>query len=74
MGYLVPIAVIDSSITSLFLYEIDSDWNHEQVETYLYAQGRKPSNCSWGVIDGTIIDLREDQWDKELANKITKNE
>lgn len=57
-GYLVPIAVIDQSMNALFIYEIDSDWNSEQVEKFITSQGRHLSNCSWGIFDGEIIDDR----------------
>jgi len=58
MGYLVPIAVIDSSVKGLFIYDVDSDWNDEQIEHFINTQGRRPSECSWGVFDGDIDDFR----------------
>ena len=60
MGYIVPIAVIDCSISSLFIYNIDSDWTCEDVEHFLNTQGRKLNQCSWGVFDGEITDLRDE--------------
>lgn len=61
MGYLVDIAVIDSSTLGLFLYHVDSDWTDEQVEDFIHSQGHHLSNCSWGVFDGEVTDLREDK-------------
>jgi len=57
-GYIVTIAVIDQSINALFIYDIDSDWNNEETEEFLISQGRHLSNCSWGLFDGEITDLR----------------
>ena len=59
-GYLVPIAVIDLSIKGLFIYDIDSNWDDETIEEFLIEQGRHLSNCSWGVFDGEIVDLRNE--------------
>lgn len=54
------IAVIDLSYPSLFLYSIGEDWDNEEIENFIYSQGHKLSNCSWGVFDGEIQDLRND--------------
>lgn len=59
-GHIVPIAVIDQSINGLFLYDIDSDWNDEEIENFITSQGRHLSNCSWGIFDGKIVDLRNE--------------
>ena len=59
-GYIVPLAVIDQSVNALFIYDIDSDWNNDETEAFLVSQGRHLSNCSWGVFDGEITDLRGD--------------
>lgn len=76
MGYLIDVAVIDSSVTGLFLYHVDSDWNDEAIEEFLHSQGRHLSNCSWGVYDGEIIDLRDDIKQEDLdaiTNMYNKN-
>lgn len=52
------IAVIDLSIPALFLYDVPEDYDNEQIEEFLYKQGRHLSNCSWGEFKGNIIDLR----------------
>ena len=72
MSYLVPMAVIDQSINGLFFYDIESDWNDERIEEYLREQGRHPSNCSWGVFDGEIVDLRGEYVPlvKHIQNKL----
>ena len=55
----VPLCVIDVSVTAVFLYHVDEQWDCETIEAYLYSQGRKPTNCHWGTYD-EIVDLRED--------------
>lgn len=52
------IAVIDLSYPSLFLYTINKNWDNDKIEKFIYLQGHKLSNCSWGVFDGEILDLR----------------
>lgn len=60
LGYIVPLAVIDFSVKGLFIYDVDSNWSNETVEEFLVEQGRKISNCHYGVFDGDIVDLRNE--------------
>jgi hypothetical protein len=60
MGYLIPVACIDQSVNGLFLYDVDCDWSAERIEEFLIEQGRHISNCSWGIFDGEITDLRNE--------------
>lgn len=51
------IAVIDSSVNGLFIYDIPKDFNTESIEEFMHQQGRHLSNCNWGEFDGEIIEL-----------------
>lgn len=57
------IAVIDQSVSVLFLYilpfHIDEN-DTEAIEEFITAQGRHLSNCSWGMFDEEITDLRNE--------------
>jgi len=59
-SYLVALAVLDSSIPGVFIYDVDAGWNSERIETFLYEQGRRVKDCDWLVFDGEITDLRNE--------------
>ena len=61
MENLITIAVIDSAVNGLFLYDMPDSFDNEQIEEFLTKHGRRIKNCSWGQIDGKIIDLRGDE-------------
>jgi len=53
------IAVIDLSIPSLTIYDVDENWSCEEIEEHLYTdRGHNLGNCSWGVFEGEINDTR----------------
>jgi hypothetical protein len=49
------IAVIDSSTLGLFIYDVDKNFDSEQIEEFINKQGHHLSNCSWGEFEGEII-------------------
>ena len=55
---MASVCVIDSSVLGLFLYSVDEKWDSETIEAYLHSQGRKLTNCHWGIYD-EIVDLKE---------------
>lgn len=56
----MAIAVIDLAISKLFIYDVPKHFDSEQIENFLLEQNiHHLSNCSWGVFDGDIEDLRE---------------
>lgn len=55
---MIAIAVIDLSISGLFIYDVPEDFDSEQIEDFINSQGHHLSNCSWGCFDGDITDLR----------------
>lgn len=57
------IAVIDQSVSGLFLYTVEEHWDSVETEEFIHSQGHHISNCSWGVFDGQIVDLRDDNKD-----------
>lgn len=54
----MAIAVIDSEMLTLKIYNVPDDWDADDVEAYIQKKGHKASNCAWGVFDGTVNDLR----------------
>ena len=58
----VAVAVIDRSVSSLFVYDVPEYITRDEslLDDYLTKNGRKTSQCSWGVFDGNIEDLRHD--------------
>jgi hypothetical protein len=53
-------AVIDSAIVGLFIYDAPSDMEEEDVEEFLISKGHRLSNVSWGYFDGIVEDQRND--------------
>ena len=53
------IAVIDLTINELFIYDVPEENTNEQTEEFIMSKHHLNS-CSWGVINGTINDLRND--------------
>lgn len=49
------IAVIDSSTLGLFIYDVNKNFDSEQIEEFISEQRHNLSNCSWGEFDGEII-------------------
>ncbi len=58
---MIEIAVIDQSINGLFLYKVPEHYDSSQINEYIESQGRQLSLCTWGVFDGEIIDLRDEE-------------
>ncbi len=58
---MIAIAVIDQSINGLFLYDVPEDYTSEEINNYIESQGRQLSLCTWGVFDGEIVDLRDEE-------------
>ena len=58
---MIAIAVIDQSINGLFLYQVPEHYTSEEINNYIESQGRQLSLCTWGVFDGEIVDLRDEE-------------
>lgn len=56
----VAVALIDLSVCGLYIYDVPKELDHEETEEWLGCQGHHMSDCSWGVFDGDITDLRGD--------------
>ena len=52
------IAVIDSSVSTLTIYDMPKSWDSETIETEIIKLGHRLSQVSWGVFDGEIDDRR----------------
>lgn len=66
----INIAVIDLSVSGLYLYNVPREFDSEQVEEFITSQGHHMSNCSWGEYNGGIVDLRNHEI---TVDNITKN-
>ena len=53
------IAVIDSSVGTLTIYDMPKAWDSETIEVEIIKLGHRLSQVSWGEFDGTINDRRE---------------
>ena len=58
---MIAIAVIDQSMNALFIYQVPEHYTSFEIENYVESQGRQLSLCTWGVFDGEIVDLRDEE-------------
>ena len=54
------LVVLDLSDTSVHIYDIDSDYEPEDMEDLLSDLGHHPSNCSWMCGENVAIEYHRE--------------